>query len=39
VMFFVTRPSTLSDVKILDWHPALKLRESEAIEKHNNDEK
>jgi hypothetical protein len=39
VMFFVTRPSTLSDVDILDWHPALKLRESEAIDRHQNGEK
>ena len=39
VMFFVTRPSTLSDVDILDWHPALRLRESEAIDRHQNGEK
>jgi hypothetical protein len=39
VMFFVTRPRALTDVEILDWHPALRLREAEAIERHQNDEK
>jgi hypothetical protein len=36
VMFFVTRPSTLSDVEILDWHPALRQREAEAIREFEN---
>jgi hypothetical protein len=36
VMFFVTRPSTLSDVDILDWHPALRQREAEAIREFEN---
>ena len=36
VMFFVTRPSTLSDVEILDWHPALRQREAEVIREHEN---
>jgi hypothetical protein len=39
VMFFVTRPRALSDVEILDWHPALKLQEAEAIDRHQNDAK
>lgn len=30
VMFFVSRPRSLSDVEILDWVPALKLREEKA---------
>lgn len=30
VMFFTTRPHTLSDIQILDWVPYLKLRESGA---------
>jgi len=30
LMFFVTRPRTISDVEILDWYPALKLREKAA---------
>jgi hypothetical protein len=30
VMFFVSRPVTASDVEILDWVPALELRETEA---------
>ncbi len=36
VMFFVTRPSTLSDVEILDWHPALRQREAEVIHEFEN---
>lgn len=39
VMFFVTRPRTLSDVEILDWHPALKLQEAEAIDRLQHDAK
>jgi len=30
VMFFVPRPRALSDIEILDWVPALELREAEA---------
>ena len=30
VLFFVTRPLTLSDIEILDWVPLLQQRESEA---------
>ena len=30
VMFFVTRPRAISDVQMLDWYPALRLRELEA---------
>jgi len=29
-MFFVPRPRALSDIEILDWVPALELREAEA---------
>ena len=32
VMFVVTRPHSLSDLELPDWHPLLKLREIEAIE-------
>ena len=39
VMFFVTRPRALTDVEILDWYPALKLREAEAIDRHQHGEK
>jgi hypothetical protein len=38
VLFLVTRPLSLSEVQILDWHPALKLRESEAVKEIENDE-
>jgi len=30
VMFFVTRPRSISEVEILDWYPAIKLREEES---------
>jgi hypothetical protein len=30
VMFFVTRPRSMSEVEILDWHPILKLREADS---------
>jgi len=36
VLFFITRPLSLSDIEILDWHPALKLREIEAIKEIEN---
>ena len=38
VLFLITRPLSLSDVQILDWHPALKLRESEAVKEIENGE-
>ena len=38
VLFLVTRPLSLSDVQILDWHPALKLREAEAVKEIENGE-
>lgn len=37
VLFIVTRPLSLSDVQILDWYPALKLREAEAVREIEND--
>ena len=37
VLFLVTRPLSLSDVELLDWHPLLKLRETEAAQEHDND--
>ena len=36
VLFFITRPLSLSDIEILNWHPALKLREIEAIKEIEN---
>ena len=30
VMFFVTRPRSISEVEIVDWYPAIKLREEES---------
>ncbi len=39
VMFLVTRPLSLSDLELLDWHPLLKLREIEAIENNENNKK
>lgn len=36
VMFFVTRPRTISDIKILDWYPALKIRERDAVRNNEN---
>lgn len=38
VLFLVTRPLSLSDLQILDWHPALKLREAEAIKEIEDSE-
>jgi len=38
VLFLVTRPLSLSDVQVLDWYPALKLREIDAVQElENND--
>lgn len=37
VMFLVTRPLSLSDLELLDWHPLLKLREIEAIGNSENN--
>lgn len=39
VMFLVTRPLSLSDLELLDWHPLLKLREIEAIENNENNQR
>jgi hypothetical protein len=36
VLFFVTRPLTLSEVEILDWVPMLEQRETEASAKQSN---
>ena len=36
VLFFVTRPQSLSNIEFLDWHPALKLREIDAIKESEN---
>ena len=36
VLFFVTRPQSLSNIEFLDWHPILKLREKDAA-KENED--
>lgn len=36
VLFFVTRPLTLSDIEILDWVPVLQQRETEAAAKNPN---
>ena len=38
VLFLVTRPLSLSDLEILDWHPYIKLRETEAVKENDNDE-
>lgn len=38
VLFLAARPLSLSDVQILDWHPALKLREAETLKEIENDE-
>jgi len=35
VLFLVTRPLSLSDLKILDWHPALKLQEIEVMQERD----
>jgi hypothetical protein len=37
VLFLVTRPLSLSDVQILDWHPYLKLHQTDAVKKIGND--
>jgi hypothetical protein len=34
VLFFVTRPRALSDVKVIDWVPALDMREAAAAAEH-----
>ena len=38
VMFLVTRPLSLSDLELLDWHPVLKLRVIEAIGNNENNQ-
>lgn len=34
VLFFETRPRALSDVKVIDWVPALDMREAAAAAEH-----
>ncbi len=34
VLFLTTRPLSLSDLKLLDWHPLIRVRELEAAEAH-----
>jgi hypothetical protein len=36
VMFFATRPRAMSDVRVLDWVPALEIREAAAAAEHRN---
>lgn len=36
VLFLVTRPLSLSDLEILDWHPALKLLEIKVMQEKDN---
>ena len=36
VLFLVARPLSLSDLEILDWHPALKLLEIEVVQEKDN---
>lgn len=36
VLFFVTRPLSLSDIEILDWDHYLKLREIDAVKENEN---
>ena len=38
VLFLVTRPLSLSDLEILEWHPYIKLREADAVKESDNDE-
>ena len=38
VLFLVTRPLSLSELEILDWHPYLKLLEADAVKENDNDE-
>jgi hypothetical protein len=37
VLFLVTRPLSLSDIQVLDWYPALRLQEIDAVKKIEND--
>ena len=39
VLFLVTRPLSLSDLELLDWHPLLKQRETNAIQNNDNNRK
>ena len=39
VLFFVTRPLTLSDIELLDWVPALEQRVDEAANSNPNEQK
>jgi hypothetical protein len=36
VLFLVTRPLSLSDIQVLDWYPALKLQELDAVKEIEN---
>ena len=36
VLFFVTRPLSLTNIEFLDWHPILKLREIDAVKGSEN---
>jgi hypothetical protein len=36
VMLFATRPRAMSDVQLLDWVPALEIREAAAVAEHRN---
>jgi hypothetical protein len=38
VLILVTRPLSLSDLEVLDWYPAMKLREIEAERVHDKGE-
>lgn len=38
VLFLVTRPLSLSDIEILEWHPVLKLHEIEAAREYEHGE-
>lgn len=39
VLFLTTRPLSLSDTEVLDWHPALELREADVVREIENDGK
>lgn len=37
VLFLVTRPLSLSDIQVLDWYPALRLQEIDAVKEIESD--
>ena len=39
VLFLTTRPLSLSDTEVLDWHPVLELHEAEVVREIENDGK